>query len=150
MKENLLRLENQICFKLYSAEREMTKLYRSLLEELDVTYPQYLVLLVLWEYKALTVREMGEKLFLDSGTLSPMLKRMEGNGLIERRRSTEDERTVLVSLTKKGEGLEAKAQCIPAKLIENVGMDWEELMDLSQKLSTVLSRFQELNDLKKL
>ncbi|MEH7304190.1 MarR family winged helix-turn-helix transcriptional regulator [Neobacillus drentensis] len=145
MENNKLRLENQICFKIYSAEREITKLYRNLLEELDVTYPQYLVLLVLWEEKSVTVKELGQKLFLDSGTLSPMLKRMEGNGLIERRRSLEDERTVIISLSKKGEDLKDKAQCIPSKLLENLSLDLMELNNLNQTLSTILSRIQKIN-----
>ena len=145
MDNNQLKLENQICFKIYSAEREITKLYRNLLEELDVTYPQYLVMLVLWEEKSVTVKELGQKLFLDSGTLSPMLKRMEGNGLIERRRSLEDERTVIISLTKKGEDLKGKAQCIPTKLIENLSLDLVELNNLNQTLSTILNRVQQIN-----
>lgn len=102
MDNQNLKLENQICFKIYTAEREITKLYRDLLEDLDVTYPQYLVLLVLWEKNSITVKELGQKLFLDSGTLTPMLKRMEGNRLLERKRSLEDERSVIISLTKKG------------------------------------------------
>jgi MarR family transcriptional regulator, organic hydroperoxide resistance regulator len=143
MDNNKLKLENQICFKIYSAEREITKLYRSLLEELDITYPQYLVLLVLWENKSVTVKELGHKLFLDSGTLSPMLKRMEGNDLIDRRRSIEDERTVIISLTKKGEDLKDKAQCIPSKLLENLSMDINELTILNHTLSTILKRVQQ-------
>ncbi|MEH7504402.1 MarR family transcriptional regulator [Neobacillus drentensis] len=145
MDNNKLKLENQICFKIYSAEREITKLYRNLLEELDVTYPQYLVMLVLWEENSVTVKELGQKLFLDSGTLSPMLKRMEGNGLIERRRSVEDERTVIISLTKKGEDLKDIAQCIPSKLLENLSLDLMELNNLSQTLSTILTRIQQIN-----
>jgi len=145
MENNVLKLENQICFKIYSAEREITKLYRNLLEELDVTYPQYLVLLVLWEKESVTVKELGQKLFLDSGTLSPMLKRMEGNGLIERRRSLEDERTVIISLTTKGKELKDKAQCIPSKLLENLSMDLRELENLNQTLSSILDRVQQIN-----
>jgi DNA-binding MarR family transcriptional regulator len=144
MENNKLKLENQICFKIYSAEREITKLYRTLLEELDVTYPQYLVLLVLWEKESLTVKELGQKLFLDSGTLSPMLKRMEGNNLIERRRSLEDERTVIISLTKKGEDLREKAQCIPSKLLENLSIDMKELQNLNQTLSNILKTIQQV------
>ncbi|MGG1397635.1 MarR family transcriptional regulator [Bacillus salipaludis] len=143
MENNQLKLENQICFKIYSAEREITKLYRNLLEELGVTYPQYLVLLVLWEEKSVTVKELGQKLFLDSGTLSPMLKRMEGNNLLERRRSLEDERTVIISLTKKGEELKDKAQCIPSKLLENLSIDRKELKNLNQTLSSILNSIQQ-------
>jgi MarR family transcriptional regulator, organic hydroperoxide resistance regulator len=110
---------------------------------LDVTYPQYLVLLVLWEKESVTVKELGQKLFLDSGTLSPMLKRMEGNHLIDRRRSLEDERTVIISLTKKGEDLREKAQCIPSKLLENLSIDLKELQNLDQTLSDILKTIQQ-------
>jgi DNA-binding MarR family transcriptional regulator len=145
MNTKNLKLENQICFKIYSVEREITKLYRTLLEELEVTYPQYLVMLVLWEKNSVTVKELGRKLFLDSGTLTPMLKRMEGNQLIERRRSIEDERSVIISLTKKGEELRDKAECIPTKLVENLSMDLGELKNLEQTLSTILNRIQKIN-----
>lgn len=143
MKNEKLKLENQICFKIYNAEREITKLYRNLLEELDVTYPQYLVLLVLWEENSATVKELGKRLFLDSGTLTPMLKRMEGKQLIERRRSLEDERSVIISLTKKGENLQNEAECIPARLLENMSMDSGQLKSLEQTLSIFLNRIQQ-------
>lgn len=145
MNNEKLKLENQICFKIYTAEREITKLYRNLLEELDVTYPQYLVLLVLWEKNSITVKELGKRLFLDSGTLTPMLKRMEGNHLIERRRSLEDERSVIISLTKKGEGLQNKAECIPTRLLETMSMDRGQLKNLEQTLSVFLNRIQQTN-----
>jgi DNA-binding MarR family transcriptional regulator len=134
----ILKLENQICFKIYTAERKITKLYRGLLEELNVTYPQYLALLVLWEKNAITVKELGEKLFLDSGTLTPMLKRMESHELIERTRSVEDERNVIITLTKKGVELKSKAECIPSQLVENLSMNYEELKSLDQTLTNVL------------
>jgi DNA-binding MarR family transcriptional regulator len=142
MDNKNLKLENQICFKIYTAEREITKLYRGLLEDLDITYPQYLVLLVLWEKDSITVKELGLKLFLDSGTLTPMLKRMEGNNLVERRRSLEDERSVTISLTKKGEELKHKAECIPSRLLENLSTDYDELMNLDHILTTILKRIQ--------
>ncbi|WP_163100330.1 MarR family winged helix-turn-helix transcriptional regulator [Peribacillus alkalitolerans] len=138
-----LKLENQICFKIYTAEREITKLYRGLLEELDVTYPQYLVLLVLWEKNSATVKELGQRLFLDSGTLTPMLKRMEANHLVERKRSAEDERNVIITLTKKGEEMKHKAECIPSNLLENMTMSLEELRSLDQTLTTILKRLQD-------
>jgi MarR family transcriptional regulator, organic hydroperoxide resistance regulator len=141
MKDPLL-LENQICFKIYTAEREITKLYRGLLEEIGVTYPQYLALLVLWEDGTVSVKELGRKLFLDSGTLTPMLKRMESNGLVERHRSVEDERSVVISLTKKGEAMKEKAACVPTRLIERLEMDGEELERLDQTLTTILGRLQ--------
>jgi len=146
MDNQNLKLENQICFKIYTAEREITKLYRDLLEELDVTYPQYLVLLVLWEKDSITVKELGQKLFLDSGTLTPMLKRMEGNELLERRRSLEDERSVIISLTKKGQELKQKAECIPSQLLKNLSMDYEELKNLDYTLTTILQRIQKVKE----
>ncbi|KPL59571.1 MarR family winged helix-turn-helix transcriptional regulator [Rossellomorea vietnamensis] len=141
MKDPLL-LENQICFKIYTAEREITKLYRSLLEEIGVTYPQYLALLVLWEEKTISVKELGRKLFLDSGTLTPMLKRMEANGLVERKRSAEDERSVIISLTDKGREMKAKAECVPTRLLDRLEMDGEELSKLDQTLTTILGKLQ--------
>ncbi|MGG1630396.1 MarR family winged helix-turn-helix transcriptional regulator [Rossellomorea sp. NRS-1567] len=141
MKDPLL-LENQICFKIYTAEREITKLYRGLLEEIGVTYPQYLALLVLWEDGTVSVKELGRKLFLDSGTLTPMLKRMESNGLVERHRSVEDERSVVITLTKKGEAMKEKAACVPTRLLERLEMDGEELERLDQTLTTILGRLQ--------
>jgi DNA-binding MarR family transcriptional regulator len=114
-KENLdlLSLNNQLCFALYSSSLEMTKLYRPLLEPLKLTYPQYLVMLVLWEQSGILVKELGAKLHLDSGTLTPLLKRMEKMGLVRRQRDAEDERGVIVTLTKQGENLKAKARRIP-------------------------------------
>jgi MarR family transcriptional regulator, organic hydroperoxide resistance regulator len=141
MKDPLL-LENQICFKIYTAEREITKLYRGLLEEIGVTYPQYLALLVLWEDGTVSVKELGRKLFLDSGTLTPMLKRMESNGLVERHRSVEDERSVVISLTNKGEAMKEKAACVPTRLLERLEMDGKELERLDQTLTTILGRLQ--------
>ena len=114
-KENLglLSLSNQLCFALYSSSLEMTKLYRPLLEPMKLTYPQYLVMLVLWEQSGILVKELGAKLHLDSGTLTPLLKRMEKMGLVRRQRDAEDERGVIVTLTKQGENLKAKARGIP-------------------------------------
>jgi DNA-binding MarR family transcriptional regulator len=146
MDNQNLKLENQICFKIYTAEREITKLYRDLLEDLDVTYPQYLVLLVLWEKDSITVKELGQKLFLDSGTLTPMLKRMEGNELLERRRSIEDERSVIITLTKKGEELKQKAECIPSQLLKNLSTDYEELKNLDHTLTTILQRIPKVKE----
>ncbi|ANC76405.1 MarR family transcriptional regulator [Fictibacillus phosphorivorans] len=142
MKNETLKLENQICFKIYTAEREITKLYRELLKELNVTYPQYLVLLLLWEKHSLSIKELGQRLFLDSGTLTPMLKRMEINGLVERKRSEQDERSVIVSVTKKGNALKEKAECIPSQLVDNIPMKKEELSLLSETLSNMLEQLQ--------
>lgn len=110
--ENLL-LKNQLCFKFYALSRHITSLYKPLLDELDLTYPQYLVMLVLWEHEVMSVKAVGEQLMLDSGTLTPLLKRLEQKGLLSRNRSTEDERKVNVSLTAEGREANQKAACIP-------------------------------------
>lgn len=103
-----LKLDNQLCFAIYACSREITKLYQPYLEKLGVTYSQYLVLIVLWEREECTVKELGEALYLDSGTLTPLLKRLQNAGLIDRKRSTQDERKVLISLTTEGIALREK------------------------------------------
>lgn len=112
-----LYLDNQLCFPLYAASRLTTKLYEPFLHELDITYPQYLVLLVLWQQNNLSVNEIGNKLFLESNTLTPLLKRLEQKQIISRNRSEIDERKVLIALTPKGENLKTKAALIPDKLL---------------------------------
>ena len=109
----MLQLDNQLCFALYSTSLAMTKLYKPLLAELELTYPQYLAMLVLWECDGLMVSELGERLYLDSGTLTPLLKRLEAAGLVRRTRSAEDERSVLVTLTPSGCALRARAAGVP-------------------------------------
>ncbi|BBY17402.1 putative transcriptional regulator, MarR family protein [Mycolicibacterium litorale] len=136
-----LRLDQHLCFALYSATRAMTAAYRPVLTELNLTYPQYLVLLVLWEEGPVTVGRLGERLHLDSGTLSPLLKRLEANGFVVRRRSRTDERQVEIDLTDDGRALEERAQCIPERLFTATGMsvdDAEELRDAVRQLSDVL------------
>src|SRR5919109_828 len=112
-----LRLDNQICFAVYSAAHAFNRVYKPLLDRLGLTYPQYLVMLVLWEEDGLPVKEIGERLFLDSGTLTPLLKRLEAAGLVKRTRSTEDERQVIVALTAQGEGLKEKARSLPLSIL---------------------------------
>jgi DNA-binding MarR family transcriptional regulator len=107
------RLEEQLCFAVYQAGHAFTRLYRSVLAELGLTYPQYLVMLVLWEEDGLPVKAVGERLGLDSGTLTPLLKRLEASGLLRRERGRKDERQVLLHLTEKGDGLRAKGRCVP-------------------------------------
>ncbi|MCV7434303.1 MarR family winged helix-turn-helix transcriptional regulator [Mycolicibacterium bacteremicum] len=111
------RLDEQLCFALYSASRMVTAAYRPLLDELGITYPQYLVLLVLWEEQQCSIGHLGDRLHLDSGTLSPLLKRLEAAGLVERRRAADDERRVEVNLTPAGQALEEQAACIPERLL---------------------------------
>ncbi|ELK46730.1 MarR family transcriptional regulator [Halobacillus sp. ACCC02827] len=138
MADEKMKLENQICFSLYAATREMTKMYRPLLADLNITYPQYLVLLALWEESPLTVKELGRRLYLDSGTLTPMLKRMESEGLIRRERSTRDERSVDVVLTDKGKEAEEKAECIPDLLLERLHMEEADILQLKETLQQLL------------
>ena len=132
---NAPRLDRQLCFAMYSASRAATKAYRPLLDELGLTYPQYLVMLVLWEEEPRSVRELGEELGLDSGTLSPLLKRLEHLGLVERRRSAEDERRVEVFLTGEGASLSAKASAIPQRLADAAGLPPAELDQLRETLT---------------
>jgi len=114
-----LYLENQLCFPLYAASRLTTKLYAPFLKELDITYPQYLVLLVLWQYEEQTVKEIGEKLLLESNTLTPLLKRLEKKEIIKRKRSKKDERTVIIELTVRGEELKMEASTIPERILSS-------------------------------
>src|ERR1700716_2065877 len=125
-----LSLDRQLCFALYSASRAMTAAYRPVLSEMNLTYPQYLVMLVLWEEATITVGRLGERLQLDSGTLSPLLKRLEGNGFVRRERSRDDERLVDVTLPPAGRRLERHAQCIPERLVGATGMAEEQVADL--------------------
>lgn len=127
-------LDNQLCFALYSASLAMTKLYKPLLEALDLTYPQYLVMLVLWERDGLSVSALGERLSLDSGTLTPLLKRMETAGWITRQRSSEDERRVHVVLSPNGQQLQTRAAHIPGCVAAQSGVPLGELMALTQQL----------------
>ena len=136
-------LEDQLCFLLYASSREMTKKYKPLLDKLEVTYPQYLVLLLLWEQDTLTVKKLGELLALDSGTLTPMLKRMEQNGLIVRERSTEDERSVMIKLTEKGLGLQEEACFIPDRISAMSGEDKRVVEDLKASLLQLLKTLQQ-------
>lgn len=138
--EDLLKLESQVCFPIYALSREITNLYRPLLDELDITYPQYLVLLILWEHKEQTVNQIGRKLQLDNGTLTPLLKRLEQKGVLVRTRSKADERVVIVSLTTAGEEIKEKAKCIPERLIESLNISSEELAQLKSSIDKILNR----------
>ena len=115
-KYDVLKLENQICFPLYAAAKETVKKYRPFLDELDLTYTQYIAMMVLWEKETVSVKELGEKLYLDSGTLTPVLKSMEAKGLISRRRDCGDERRLCVSATEKGLELRDRALTVPARV----------------------------------
>jgi DNA-binding MarR family transcriptional regulator len=132
-----LLLDNQLCFALYSTSLAMTKLYKPLLDALGLTYPQYLVMLVLWEQDDVSVSALGERLFLDSGTLTPLLKRMEAAKLLVRTRSKADERRVQISLTEAGRQLKARAATVPACLVAATHCPIPELMDLTKKVQSL-------------
>lgn len=135
--EELLRLDQQICFSLNAASRAFGGVYRVLLRDLGLTYPQYLVMLVLWEDGSLPVKRIGERLRLDSGTLSPLLKRLEAAGLVRRERSPEDERSVTVSLTVEGSELRERAGQVPRRLLTATGLPVEDLAALQVLLERV-------------
>jgi len=141
--DELLRLDNQLCFALYSASRMLTRAYRPLLEPLGLTYPQYLAMMVLWEAdkagETLTVNALGERLLLDSGTLTPLLKRLDADGLVSRTRSPKDERVVELAVTAKGRELRAKAVSVPCSLLSRATLPLDELLDLQQR-ATKLAR----------
>jgi DNA-binding MarR family transcriptional regulator len=136
----MLKLDNQLCFALYSTSLAMTKLYKPLLDELGLTYPQYLAMLVLWEQDGLMVSEIGERLYLDSGTLTPLLKRLEAAGLIARLRAIEDERRVHITLTAAGRKLKAKAAKIPDCILTAAQCPVPELMALTQQVQALRQR----------
>jgi len=138
-KHDALKLENQLCFPLYAAAREVVKRYRPHLDAIDLTYTQYITMMVMWEEKEITVKALGEKLFLDSGTMTPVLKSLEAKGYVTRKRSTTDERSVTVFLTDSGEALKEKAVDIPAKVAGCVGLDGEEALQLYRLLYKVLN-----------
>ncbi|CAI9676190.1 MULTISPECIES: MarR family winged helix-turn-helix transcriptional regulator [Elizabethkingia] len=134
-----LKLDNQICFPVYALSREIVGRYRPLLDQLDITYPQYLVFLVLWEHQEQSVSQLGEKLYLDSGTLTPLLKRLEQKKLVTRSRSKEDERIVKIKLTSEGQSLQKKAASIPKQLFEDMKVPEEELKQLKTTIEKILT-----------
>ena len=136
----LLKLDNQLCFSVYALSRLITKAYQPLLESLDVTYPQYLVLLLLWEHEELSVKQLGENLLLDSGTLTPLLKRMEQRQWLSRHRDPRDERSVIITLLPAGRALEVQARDIPAQLLGKAGLSLDELAALRTQLTQLLAR----------
>ena len=131
------RLDNQLCFALYSSSLVMTKMYKPVLAELGLTYPQYLVLLVLWESDRISVGELGERLFLDSGTLTPLLKRIEAGGLLTRTRALDDERRVVVALSAAGRALRRKAKQVPLEVACATGCQLDEIATLTAQLQAL-------------
>lgn len=148
-----LKLENQLCFPFYAVSRLITRAYQEDLDALGVTYPQYLVLMILWENDGVSVNEIADKLVLNTNTVTPLLKRMETMGLIDRRQSKKDQRKVLISLTEKGQQMEQQAACIPQHLVEkldlnNAKLTLTELTELREKLKKMVSLFSNSAELK--
>jgi DNA-binding MarR family transcriptional regulator len=138
--DDLLRLEHQVCFSLHSASRAFGGVYREALRDIELTYPQYLAMLTLWEHGELPVKRMGELLRLDSGTLSPLLKRLESAGLVTRTRNPEDERSVIVRLTSTGSALRGRAQQVPLTIAASTGLGLNELQALQGMLARLTER----------
>jgi DNA-binding MarR family transcriptional regulator len=136
------KLGNQLCFPFYVIAKEITAMYRPYLEELDITYSQYLVMMVLWEYERLTVNQIGDKLYLDSGTLTPLLKRLEGKDYLVRHRKREDERVVEVFLTEKGIQLQNKACLIPGKLQGKLNLSETDLSVMKETVTKLLHKIE--------
>lgn len=139
-KYDVLKIQNQLCFPLYACAREVVKRYTPFLDEIDLTYTQYIVMMVLWEKRSVTVKELGNILFLDSGTLTPLLKKLEAKNFISRKRSETDERNLIVTITPEGEALREKAVEIPEKMSQCVALEPEEAMTLYQILYKLLGR----------
>ncbi|MBQ8238176.1 MAG: MarR family transcriptional regulator [Oscillospiraceae bacterium] len=139
-KYDALKIENQICFPLYACSREIIKQYKPFLDEIDLTYTQYIAMMVLWEKKTMNVKAMGEILYLDSGTLTPVLKKLEGKGLVTRQRSTTDERNLIVTITEAGEALREKALAVPAQVARCSNLEPEEAAILYRILYKMLGR----------
>ena len=139
---DVLKLENQLCFPLYAAAKEVVGLYRPHLEPLGLTYTQYIAMMVLWEARELTLKELGGRLFLDSGTLTPVLKKLEEKGFIERKRSLEDERNLIISLTEEGEALRGAAVHVPASVGSCIPLEPEEAVQLYSLLYKLLGKLK--------
>jgi len=141
-----LKLDNQLCFPLYATAKEVVRRYGPLLEELGVTYTQYIALMVLWEENGINVKALGEKLFLDSGTLTPLLKKMEARGLLSRQRDPRDERSVIVTLTDEGYTLRDRALSVPERLFACLPISQAEAISLREVLRKILESFGENTD----
>lgn len=142
MKDSL-KLENQFCFAVYALSREITKIYRPFLDQLGLTYTQYLVMIVLWEKDGIPLKELGRSLYLDSGTLTPLLKKLEGEGLILRKRDSKDERNLIIHLTDSGSRLIEKAQEVPEKMSCLIPLEEQEINVLRNKLHQILNAMME-------
>ncbi len=140
-KYDCIKLENQLCFPLYAVSKEIIRRYKPFLDELDLTYTQYIAMMVMWEYGSLNVKELGQKLYLDSGTLTPVLKKLESKGYIRRERSHTDERNLIVSITDEGKTLRDKAVKVPGKMSCCVHLDQEDADELYRLLYKLLDGF---------
>lgn len=140
-----LKLTNQVCFPVYTLAKEVISLYRPILKKLDLTYPQYLVMLVLWEEGGQSVSEIGSKLNLDSGTLTPLLKRLEHKKLIERKREITDERVVKINLTELGENIQEKAECVPGQIMTSLNISVDKLTELKNIIEHILNQINGKN-----
>ena len=143
-KYDSLKLENQLCFPLYACSKEIVRRYKTYLDKLDLTYTQYIVMMVMWEEKELNVKELGDKLFLDSGTLTPVLKKLEAKGYVTRERSKIDERTLIVTLTESGKELRESAVGIPVGMRGCLKLSDEEMIQLRTMLGKILSDMGDL------
>ena len=137
-----LKLENQLCFPLYVCSKEIIKKYKPLLDKLDLTYTQYIVMMVMWSEQKINVKKLGEKLFLDSGTLTPLLKKLEKKGYIERNRLTSDERNLMITITKDGIELRKKAISIPEKIGNCIDLKHNEIVELHKLLNKMLNKIE--------
>lgn len=137
-----IKLENQICFSLYAASREIIKLYKPCLDRYNLTYTQYIAMLVLWEEEKSTVKGIGKRLHLDSGTLTPLLKKIESMGLITRYRDVKDDRVVIVELTEKGRILKDEITCVPCEMVCKLKMPKENLLELKERIDELLNNLE--------
>lgn len=135
----VLRLDNQLCFPLYACAKEVVRRYKEFLDPLGLTYTQYIAMMVVWEHRRLTVKEMGERLHLDSGTLTPLLKKLEAKGLVTRERSASDERSVIIELTAAGRELEDRALSVPTSIGTCLGISRQDAIDLRRMLDDLLA-----------
>lgn len=138
-ERNDLLLSNHLCFSIYAASREMIKLYTPLLKEIKLTYPQYLVMIVMWEHNTITFKDLGKKLYLDSGTLTPVIKKLTDAGLITRTRSDKDERTVILTITDKGLSLKEKVRKVPLQIFEKTCLEQGDYDHLNYTVRDLLS-----------
>lgn len=146
INDDILKLDDQLCFAIYACSKEITRLYRPFLEQYGLTYTQYITLLALWEKDDVTVKDLGERLYLDSGTLTPLLKKMEENQLLVRQRSSEDERKVIIKLTEKARNLKKDILSVPSKIFCSTGLSPEEAVELRGNISKLLKTIYKFNE----